>query len=154
MTKPTKSEGANALKGAVAVMNRLCDRCCEVSGECTPAKCKKEAHAIVDAIVDAWNENYGKGSDTTRDNVGGYLCWDWTRFFLAAVRETKPTCWTVDYEVHWDGPRDRARWQACHCWVALHSCQKSDECKVMIDDSWFDGEFVHEAPYLESGSKT
>src|SRR5580704_1580103 len=118
MAKPTKAGGAEALKGAAAVMTALCDRCCdagELSGDGTPARCKKEAQSIVDAIVDAWNENYGHGSDATKDNIGGYLCWDWVRLFLAAVRETKPTCWTVDYDVHWNGPRDRTKWQAFHC---------------------------------------
>jgi hypothetical protein len=146
MAKPTKAEGAKALKGGAAIMKRLCDSCCK-DCDCTPAQCKKEAQAIVDAIVGAWNDNYGKGSNTSKDNIGGYLCWDWARFFRDAANDAKPKCWIVEYEMAWKGPRDPTKWQACHFWLALYACRKKDECKVMIDDSWFDGDFIHQPPW-------
>jgi len=148
MAKPTKAEGAKALKAAAAVMQALCDKCCE---ECPPAKCKKEAQAIVDAIVAAWNDNYGKGSNDGKDNIGGYLCWDWARFFRDAALKTKPSCWKVNHEMAWKGPRKPDTWQVCHYWVALYACKKTDECKVMIDDSWFDGDFVHRPRWPGNG---
>ena len=116
MGKPTKAEGAKALKGAAAVMKALCDCCCD---DCTPAQCAKEAQAIVDAIVKAWNDNYGNGSNTGENNIGGYLCWDWARFYRDAALSTKPKCWKAECQMAWKGPRNGAKWQACHWWVAL-----------------------------------
>jgi hypothetical protein len=144
VAKPTKAQGARALKGAAAVMKALCDPCCT---DCPPAKCAKEAQAIVDAIVKAWNDNYGNGSNTGGDNVGGYLCWDWARLFRDAALKTKPKCWKVEYQMGWKGPRKTGTWQVCHFWVALWACQKKDACKVMIDDGWFDDDFVHQPPW-------
>jgi hypothetical protein len=141
MAKPTKAEGRKALKAAAAVMKALCDDC---RPDCPPAKCKKEAQAIVDAIVAAWNQNYGKGSNDGKDNIGGYLCWDWARFFRDAALTTKPTCWAVNHEMATDGPPTPDEYQVVHYWLALYACQKIDDCKVMIDDGWFDGDFVHQ----------
>jgi len=139
--KPTQAEGAAALQGALPVMQGLCDSCCK---DCPPDKCKKEAQAIVDAIVAAWNANYGNGSNTSKDNIGGYLCWDWARFFRDAASGTNPQCWKVDFGMAWKGAKPGPGvWQVQHYWTSLWACAKTDECKVMIDDDWFDGKFVH-----------
>ena len=144
MAKPTKASGEKALKAAAAVMQGLCDSCCP---DCPPAKCKREAKAIVDAIVAAWNDNFDKGSNDGDDNVGGYLCWDWAKFFRDAALSTKPEFWTANHEMAWKGKRRPSTWQVQHYWLALHACKNNDDCKVMIDDGWFDLEFVHRPPW-------
>jgi hypothetical protein len=73
------AEGAKAPKGAAAVMNGSRQ---PLPG--LPAGEVQEPQAIVDAIVAAWNDNYGLGSNTSKDEIGGYLCRDWARFFRDA----------------------------------------------------------------------
>lgn len=149
MPKPTLAQGEAALKGVAAAMQALCDSCCQ---DCPPAKCKKEAQAIGDAIVAAWKGRFGLGSNDSKDNIGGYLCWDWARFFTDAAKATKPTCWTVEAEMAWKGaPPAPGTRQVCHFWAAFYACQKKDACKIMVDDSWFDGNFIHSPPFPGAG---
>jgi hypothetical protein len=144
VAKPTKAEGAKKLKSAAQVLKGLCDDCCK---DCPPGQCAQEAQAIVDAIVAAWNDHFGKGSNTSKDEIGGYLCWDWARFFRDAVKKTKPKCWKFDWQMA-VGPHDKkSDFIPWHYWLALWACQKKDKCKVMIDDGWFDDDFVHTPPW-------
>jgi len=152
LSKPTKEEGARKLAAAAAVLKGLCDVCCERT-DCTPDVCKTEAQKIIDAVVAAWNVNYGKGSNEGRDGIGGYLCWDWARFFRDAALSTKPRCWIAEHGMAWEGaaPPPGVR-RVCHYWLTLYACnQRVDECKVMLDDGWFDGDFVHRPPWPGAG---
>lgn len=145
VTKPTQTEGVTSLRTAVAAMKSLCDGCCQTASgaPCDPAQCKQEADTIVNAIIASWNSNYGKGSNTSVDNVGGYLCWDWAKKFADAASGTNSRCWTVK-----TGMAQKRNSRAVHYWTELYACNVVDECLVIVDDGWFIAKtLVHGPPF-------
>ena len=106
---------------------------------------------MIDAIVKIWNQNFGRGKNTSKDNVGGYLCWDWSRAFEAAANYVKPQCWTAK-----EGMVDKNDGSGVvHFFVTFNACNnKANKCTAYLDDSWFDGNFYHTAPWPPAGNWT
>jgi hypothetical protein len=106
----------------------------------------KEAEQISKKLLDTWNRNYGKGNNTSRDNVGGYLCWDWSKAFTETVHKMEPKYWIAEQKmVH---KRDS---NVVHFFMELRPRGANRQEGVRyIDDGWFDGEFVHSPPWPPS----
>jgi hypothetical protein len=98
---------------------------------------------MIQAMQRAWEYNYGKGNNTSRDNVGGYLCWDWSKAFLEAAQSVNPTCWTVTEQmVH------KAGSNVVHFLVELRARGGSAAGGIRyFDDGWFDGGMIHSPPW-------
>jgi RHS repeat-associated protein len=146
--KPTKESGKVALNAAKEALHAACDACCE----CPSAKdeCKKHADKIVESIIKVWDNNYGKGDDTSKDNIGGYLCWDWSKGFEGTVKKLKFDSWSVEERM--SEKTDNSG--EVHYWIELNACKNNKkECTIVIDDGWFDEDrFVHKLPFpLERG---
>lgn len=96
-------------------------------------KCEQEAQQINDAIVKAWNYNHGKGSNHSSDNIGGYLCWDWSKAFAEAARSVKAKCWTVK-----DDMVKKQGSSVVHFFVELRAhCKSGTKGVRYVDDGWF-----------------
>ncbi len=158
--KPTQPQGEAALKAAADTLKALCGcQCCDMTcteGEwparnfqctwdpCTPEECADEAQKITDAIVKAWNDNFGKGPlGDDGDPIGGYWCWNWANGFNNAANSVNPHCWTIKVAAATKTSRD-------HYFIELHACKNpADECTVIIDDGWFVANtFVHRPGWL------
>jgi len=120
-------------------LRRLCDKCCICS--CSPEECKQEANAIGAAIAQAWQTNFGQGS-AGGQAVGGYMCWDWARFFRDAANSEDPKCWSATIRQVWGGPGNQT-----HYFLELAACGSengSEECKLYVDDDAFNtGTLIH-----------
>ena len=142
--KPNKEDGHRGLAEATAALYAACDKCCP-SERCKidKDKCKKEADLIVKTILNVWEINFGNGKDDSEDNIGGYLCWDWTKGFQGAIKFLKLESWR-DEERMSKSKTDTAQ----HYWIELYACKENkDDCTVIIDDGWLiDGTFVHSPP--------
>lgn len=139
-----KACGADALAQSVEELKAACD---EVGGG---APCKDEAQRMVDAMVKAWNRNYGNGRNTSRDNVGGYLCWDWSRVFAESARGTNPKFWSIN-----EGMVHKKSSSVVHFFVVLKpKGVATSKGTRYIDDGWFDGEMVHGPPWPPSSNWT
>jgi hypothetical protein len=121
--------------------NDLKNACDEISPKCP--SCKAEAELMIQAMQKAWEFNYGKGNNVSRDNVGGYLCWDWSKAFLEAAQSVNPQCWTVsDAMVHKSGSL------VVHFFVELKARGGSEAGGLRyFDDGWFDGTMIHNPPW-------
>lgn len=100
---------------------------------------QREADQIISAFREAWNQNYGKGNNGSGDNVGGYLCWDWSRSFEEAAKRLNLKHWTVTQKmVHKEGSN------VVHFYVEIRPKGASGNDGVRyIDDGWFNGEMIH-----------
>jgi len=155
--KPSKADGEAAIAAAAAQLKSLCkEPCCQCDKQtgnwtpCTPTKCKADAQTVVDAIKGTWSTNYGKGKCTGRDPIGGYLCWDWSGAFEKAGQGVKSPCWTIV-----EAAVQKKNSRVVHFFVKLHACNNtSDACTRMIDDGWFDLDFVHAPPWPPAANWT
>ena len=116
----------------------------KLKASCKTAACRKEAQEITDAMVRAWKHNHGKGNNTSKDTVGGYLCWDWSMAFAEAARSVNPRHFVVQEKmVHYRGSR------AVHFFVELKPVgAKGKKGTVYADDGWeTGGKYVHSPPW-------
>jgi hypothetical protein len=94
----SKSDGENSLRSGLALLGTACDKAAQSgnSGCCSAATCKEESKNIVEALVAAWNRNYGNGpiddSVPGQPSVGGYMCWDWANIFEDALSPLHLKC--------------------------------------------------------------
>jgi hypothetical protein len=142
-------------------MCKSCIKCSEVDEKhegdksCRISTCETDAQKIVNAIVASWNLNFGKGNNDSKDNVGGYLCWDWADAFARAATSVNSRCWQVEkasarVTTSTDGQ--------VHHWVELQAGYRkrkreegADKCTVMFDDGWTrEGGYVHSPPWPPS----
>ena len=144
---PTQQQGVAGLSRVAAAMSDICHECCVTEDSCTIDQCQAEAAAIQAALINTWNANFGKGSNSSRDEVGGYLCWDWAKFFQDAAQATNPKCWTVS-----GGMAVTTASHAVHYWVDFDACPGNPNCRVSVDDGWFDGGFAHTPPWPVGGT--
>lgn len=145
-----KEEGAAAYAAAASKMKQMCTKCikpqpCGNTGNTGNTTCGDDAQKIADAIVSKWNSNFGRGSNTGTDNVGGYLCWDWAEGFLQAAQSVKSKYWLLSI-----GHARRNSDMEVHFWIYLQagytwegSGDRAKECTIMIDDGWFDTDYIH-----------
>ncbi|MCK4830194.1 RHS repeat-associated core domain-containing protein, partial [bacterium] len=147
---PTKESGAAQLAAASTVLKGLCeDPCCKCKEDgtwepCKPEDCKADAQKIVNALVDTWNRNYGKGSCGPPHAVGGYLCWDWAGAFDIAANSVPSPCWKVKEAMVDDTTPGST---TVHFFIKLHACNdSSDSCTRMIDDGFL-GPMLHSPPW-------
>jgi len=70
---PTQQQGVAGLSRVAAAMSDICHECCVTEDSCTIDQCQAEAAAIQPALIITWNADFGKGSNPSRDEVGGYL---------------------------------------------------------------------------------
>ena len=110
LKKLTKNEGESSLRAGLAMLETACDGGCKsgLFGKrcCTPEQCKADSKAIIEALVSAWDRNYGHGpynddgvnpfTGETSQTVGGYFCWDWAKIFADALSKVNPKC--LSYE--------------------------------------------------------
>jgi len=145
--KPSKACGAQRLSAAADELKRACD-------EAFPGKdnklCKQEADQIVNAMVKTWNYNHGKGTNTSGDNIGGYLCWDWAKAFSESAQGLNPKYWSVEEKMV-----EKNESNVVHFYVELKPRGAPGQAGVRyIDDGWFDGQPVHKAPWPPSSGWT
>ena len=98
-------------------------------------------------MLRTWNYNYGKGHNTSSDNIGGYLCWDWAKAFSEAGQGVKPQYWSVEEKmVH---KKDS---NVVHFYVELKPRGAQGQAGVRyVDDGWFNAQqFVHKPPWPPS----
>ena len=163
------------MRAGLAMLETACDSGCKPGflGKkrcCTPEECKKDAKAIIDALVGAWNRNYGNGPHSDArgsDTVGGYFCWDWANIFNDAIQKLDPNC--VSYEqgiaaapvetvTTWYGLPEKVT--PVHWYLKVYACKReSSKFRVNFDDGFFDGEnashpgaFPQKTKYNESDS--
>ncbi|MFO8007787.1 MAG: RHS repeat-associated core domain-containing protein [Candidatus Brocadiia bacterium] len=141
--------GAPPFRVSVSDLADLCDKQECVHGcenGCDRQRCREEAAKIVLALENTWNYNYGRGTNISGDNVGGYLCWDWSRAFEGAANTVERKCWLVaEAAMESPTPGDLT----VHFYVSFWAHEKINACKVMVDDGWFerDGSMVHRPPW-------
>jgi RHS repeat-associated protein len=104
LSSVTKQGFLQALDAAKAVMHKKCF-CCDSKNV---AKCSSEADSIVSTIENVVNTNFGKGTNTGSDNVGGYLCWDWANAFANGASKLNLTEWTVSAQMFYAQSRSMA----------------------------------------------
>ncbi len=148
--KPTKESGSQMLENAREKLKSMCDKCCP-SKKCKLDKdeCKKEADKIIDMLLKVWGHNYGKGDNKSNDNVGGYLCWDWSKAFHKSIHRLDLEVWSSKEQMVKKKKPDTKGFISEHHFIALTSCKsKEDSCSIAIDDGWWDDEnMVHDMPF-------
>jgi RHS repeat-associated protein len=145
LAKPTKETGAAEIAGAAEMLKGLCRKCCKCTGKsvCSAEECEKSAQAMINAILAAWNDNFGKGKNKTDDAVGGYLCWDWARSFERHANEHASSCWTITQHAI-----ERISDDTKHFYVEFNACKnETSDCSVMLDDGYFDSGMFHSPPW-------
>ena len=113
---------------------------------CCKETCKKEAKKVRKAIRKLWKLNYGKGTNPHKDNVGGYLCWDWAWAFYQTITNLKPKCFFIKHKMSWAKRVDKDGNSTVHYYVTISVCKEGDKkCMLTLDDAWPSGEgiFVH-----------
>jgi hypothetical protein len=146
----TKAMG-NAAFGAPleARLKKLCESPCKPC--CSVKKCKKKATKMAQSIKNTWSNAFGVGTNTTDDNVGGWLCWDWQAGFMRAAFKNKPRCFRLTRRGVEQNLGNGSIGYHFYLEIKAPSTPEVDQCKVYIDDGWFDlSTFVHDAPWLPS----
>ncbi|UDQ97751.1 RHS repeat-associated core domain-containing protein [Lentisphaerae bacterium WC36] len=142
-TLEDKAAGDVAFKNLGKKLDSLCTKsCCKGIGK--TIYCKWSAHKIGRSIYNSWIKNWGKGKNKGKDNVGGFLCWDWAQLFFEIGSNEGLGIWKVRrMRIISKTPREGggvsihffARFCACDC--------KKKKCCIDIDDGWFNGDFLH-----------
>ncbi|MBK9989190.1 MAG: hypothetical protein IPP19_00240 [Verrucomicrobia bacterium] len=147
LKKLTKTEGEAAIRRGLSLLETACDAGCKDDGKtcCTPDQCKTESKALIDALVAAWNRNYGRGmySDNGGDSVGGFMCWDWANVFEDALAKLKPKCVSFSAGVA-EAPAEKGAdgkmHVPVHWYLKVYACKREKNAfRVNFDDGFFDG---------------
>ncbi|MCB1228579.1 MAG: RHS repeat-associated core domain-containing protein, partial [Verrucomicrobiales bacterium] len=139
LANPDLGTARAKLTALLPSMKAKCATCC-----CKDVKkCESDAEKTVNALISTWEFNFGNGTNTSGDNVGGYLCWDWARVLNQAANKVGGS-WTSS-ETMWE----KAANDYVHFAVTLSACGSSDKkCQVIVDDGWYNvGEMGHEGDW-------
>ena len=103
--------------------------------------CKKRANRLYKSLTKTWNDNHGKGPNTSKDNVGGYLCWDWATVYEEVGKKCGGKVITSERRrIRKIVPNPRKGYPV-HFYTRF--CAGGDkskkECCVDVDDGWFIG---------------
>jgi RHS repeat-associated protein len=162
LKKLSKTEGEAAIRAGLTMLQSACDKGCKNDGKtcCTADSCKEESKAIIEALVAAWNRNYGKGmnSDKGGDAVGRFMCWDWANIFEDALQKLKPKC--VSYEVGVAAAPTVADEYGkirtpVHWFLKVYACKREKNAfRVNFDDGYLDGETAsHQGAFPPRGNR-
>jgi len=129
----TSSPCSSALSPAIQKMKDRCDKC----NPSNIGACKEDAAKIVNSLIIACEYNVGRGTNNSRDNVGGYLCWDWSRAFSEAGKSIGSNYWEIS-----EGMLDKNNSDYVHYFANFKvksKCppQSGTDCSVRIDDGFF-----------------
>lgn len=130
----------------------MADKCCTDEGKAKA--CREKAEQFAARLVATWEKSFGRGSNKSDDNVGGYLCWDWTDAYLRANPAGTVILWGKRKKIR--KKEDKTRWHFFARFCACTCDEKNKlECCVDVDDGWFQaGEFIHDPKddwYKKSG---
>jgi hypothetical protein len=143
--KPTKESGAAELRKALDIMYKLCECCVDKD---KIQKCKDDAKKIVDALVDLWTKEFGKGPyGNTGDPVGGYFCWDWASGFKKAANDVGSDIWTASFRRFAADERPDGSIPVHYAARLSIKNPKKEKCELTVDDGFFDNGLVHEPPW-------
>ncbi|MDB5293544.1 MAG: repeat-associated core domain protein [Phycisphaerales bacterium] len=136
-------QGKDQFQGFEARFDELCENCCDT--EVKRRACFINSARLANRLVATWEKSYGKGRNTSNDEVGGYLCWDWANAFNRANPASTSSLMCSKSKVidKKDDPTNEvhvfARFCACTC-----DDKHKSECCLDVDDGWFDEDFVHD----------
>jgi hypothetical protein len=121
-------------------MIALCKCCVEESRK---QACVNDAKNIVSALLSLWRSEFGNGPYSGRDQVGGYLCWDWASGFNSIVNNLNSTVWVASPR-KFAAPSNSKGKTPVHYAVriSIMNPQKVD-CEISVDDGFFQDGLVH-----------
>ncbi len=146
LDRETAESGVRKLRAALPAMQNLC-KCCVDEGRVE--QCKTDAAVVVFRLVATWVRNWGNGPNISKDQVGGYLCWDWASAFVEAVNFDETANWEAFFR-KWQAPYNpKTRGWPVHDAARLYITRPKDykNCQLTIDDGFFYDGMVHPLPW-------
>lgn len=135
---PNGVDPSGTKRSLPVILNSLCEKCTKGAAQ---VECKERGKRLYESLTKTWNDNHGKGPNTSKDNVGGYLCWDWATVYEEVGKKCGGKVITSERRRIRKIVPDPSKGFPVHFYTRF--CAGGDkskkECCVDVDDGWFIG---------------
>jgi RHS repeat-associated protein len=135
---PSGVDPSGTKRSLPIILDSLCEKCSKGTAQ---VECKQRGKKLYESLTKTWNDNHGKGPNTSKDNVGGYLYWDWATVYEEVGKKCGGKVITSERRRIRKIVPDPSKGYPVHFYTRF--CAGGDkskkECCVDVDDGWFIG---------------